>query len=78
MKQKKDRIFIIVLGLVLVNLVYFFAGAVSALVTTRHFWAGLWVFIDGIAIIGVLYLLRSYKRSRKEAKLEEQRREKEE
>jgi len=68
MRQKKDMIFIIVLGLALVNLIYFFAGAVSAAVVTKHWWAAIWIFVDGIAIIGILYLLRSYKRARKETK----------
>jgi glucan phosphoethanolaminetransferase (alkaline phosphatase superfamily) len=72
MKQKRDLTFLLILGLVLINLVYFFAGAVSSTITTRHWWSGLWIFIDGISIIGVLYLIRSYNRARKETKKLEQ------
>jgi hypothetical protein len=76
-KPKKDFIFIGTLGLILVNLVYFFAGAVSGVVTTGHWWAGLWVFVDGIAIIATLYLIRNYTRKRKAEKLEYERKQKE-
>lgn len=64
-KPKRDTIFLMVLGLILVNLVYFFAGAVSGFVTTRHLWAAMWIFVDGIAIIGNLYLIRTYNKNRK-------------
>ena len=73
MKQKKDRIFVIIMGLVLANLVFFFAGATNALATAPNLWTVCWVFVDGIAIIGVLYLLRSYKRARRIEKAEETR-----
>lgn len=72
MKQKKDKTFIIVMGLALVNLVYFFSGAVSAVITSKNLWAIIWMFADGIAIIGILYLLRSYKRARKITKENEE------
>jgi len=75
MKPKKDKLFIIIAALVLANLVYFFAGAVSAFVTTRYWWAALWIFADGIAIIGVLYLVRNYKRNIKREKHEREEKE---
>jgi len=66
MKVKKDRIFVIVMGLVLVNLVYWFAGYLSTIVnnlTNAFFWAVL--LADIIAIIGVLWLLRAYRTGRR-------------
>jgi hypothetical protein len=88
MKQKKDIVFIVVLGIALVNLILVFARAVSGLVaavTIDKGWTwwdftqgGLWLFIDGIAIIGILYLLRSYRRARKETKRLERKKEREE
>ncbi len=70
MKQKKDKIFVVVMGLVLVNLIYLFAGAVNNFVITRAIIAVVWIIADGLAIVGVLYLLRSYNRARKAAKKE--------
>jgi predicted histidine transporter YuiF (NhaC family) len=77
-KGKKDYIFTIVTGLILVNLVYFFAGAVSGFVTTRHIWAAIWIFTDGIAIIGLLYLIRTYNKTRKAERIENERKTREE
>lgn len=66
MKVKKDRIFVIVLGLVLANLVYWFAGYLSV-ITTNWASAYYWVVLlaDLLAIVGTLWLLRTYRRGRK-------------
>ncbi len=82
MKQKKDIIFVIVLGISLVNLVLIFTGTISGLINAINIDKGwslsdyvktvAWILIDGLAIIGILYLLRSYKRARKETKRLEQ------
>ena len=72
MQPKKDRIFVIVMGLVLVNLIFLFAEAVSSAISYKSLVPFFWIFTDGVAIIGVLYLLRSYKRARKIAKLEQE------
>jgi len=66
MKVKKDRIFVITMGLVLANLIYWFAGYLSTITTnytSAYFWAVL--LADLFAIIGVLWLLRVYKKGRK-------------
>ncbi len=72
MKVKRDRIFVITLGLVLANLTYWFAGYLSTMggnLTNAYYWALL--LADLFAIIGVLWLLRTYHKGRKNAKKEE-------
>jgi type VI protein secretion system component VasK len=72
MKQKKDRIFVIVLGIVLANLAYQLAGVLmhlTAQVTSIQGWAVLTANV--IAIAGVLWLLRSYRKGRKFEKAKE-------
>ena len=66
MRVKKDRIFVITMGLVLANLVYWFSGYLSTIENnymSAYFWAVL--LADLFAIIGVLWLLRVYKKGRK-------------
>ena len=61
MKQHKDKIFLAVMGITLAMLALHFASAVAV-----HSW---WlVAANGIAIWGVLWLLRSYRRMIKNAK----------
>lgn len=72
MKVKKDRIFVLTLGLVLANLVYYFAGTFTRLLgnlTSAWHWALL--IANGVAIYGVLFLLRSYRKGRKLDKTKE-------
>ena len=72
---KKDRIFVIVLGLILVNLILFIgatAGALLSMPTSTWLWAILTANI--VATLGVLVLLKAYRRGRrieKEAQTEE-------
>ena len=69
MQQKKDKLFVLILGIVLVNLVYYFAGNLYYLpknITSFYFWTVL--IANGIALWGVLFLLRQYRRNRKIAK----------
>lgn len=79
MKVKRDRIFVIVMGLVLANLTYWLAGCLMTLianVTSAWHWAV--TLADLTAIIGVLWILRSYKQGRKEARDEQRRAQEEE
>jgi type VI protein secretion system component VasK len=76
MKVKRDRIFVITLGLVLANLAYWFSiylSVIGANWTSASYWALL--LADLFAIVGVLWLLRSYRQGRKEAKREQEARE---
>ena len=66
MKVKRDRIFVVTLGLVLANLIYYFAGTFTCLLgnlASAWHWAVL--VANGVAIYGVLFLLRSYNKGRK-------------
>ena len=72
MKQKKDHIFVIVMGLVLANLVFSFAGYLSVMWVVREspfYWTILLANI--LAILGVLMLLRAYRKGRRIGKEEE-------
>ncbi len=73
MKAKKDRIFVITMGLVLTNLVYWFSYYLSRMMiswASAFYWALL--LADITAIIGVLWLLRTYKKGRKIEKEKEE------
>lgn len=67
MKTKKDRIFIIVLAIVAGSLVYDILGITIGI--TSGLWASLpvWLVLIAkiVALIGVLWLLRTNKRSRR-------------
>ena len=65
-KKKKDRIFIIVLGLVLANLTVYFIDLLLAMpagFASITWWA--LTIANCTAIVGVLWLLRNHKRSKK-------------
>jgi len=69
MKIKRDHIFVIVLGLILANLTYYFAGAITFLpsnIRSPLHWSI--TIVNGIGIFGTLWLLRTYRRAIKEAK----------
>jgi len=69
LKIKRDRVFIIVLGIILANLVYYFAVTITFLphnLTSIWHWAI--VIVNGVAIGGCLWLLRTYRRMIKIAK----------
>ena len=61
--MKRDRIFIIVLAIILANLVFIIGGAVNTLASNITSW-GAWALLiaDLSALIGALWLLRSYRR----------------
>lgn len=75
--MKKDRIFVIIIGLVLANLAYFFAGTMASIVdepdVIGHYF---WLAADGFAIFGALWLFKTYRKgvksAKKEARQEEQ------
>ena len=63
MKQKKDKVFIFVIGLIIANLAWYLAGNIAYLFvsyTNIGYWATLVANI--IALIGALWLFRSYRR----------------
>lgn len=61
--MKKDRIFVIVIALILANLVYFFTDAfVNATNNPSSVWRWTLLVADGVAIYGALWLFRSYKK----------------
>ena len=68
-KQQKDRVFVIVLAIVLASLVLSLPDAIEKV--AQSVWNAGLLFADGIAIIGVLYLLRTYRRARKYGKEEQ-------
>lgn len=80
MKLKRDRIFVVVLAIVIANLSY---GLITNLlnITLSERWADLsrWLLViaNVIGITGALWLLQSYRRGRRIAK-EKETREKEE
>jgi len=73
MKTKKDRIFVIVLAIVAGNLAY--QTLSLAIGITAGWWKSpyLWMLViaNAVALAGVLWLLRAYRRSRKIAKTED-------
>ena len=72
-EQKKDKLFVIILGIVLVNLVYYFSGNLYYLIKNyTSFWSWTITFANGVALWGILFLLRIYRRNRKIAKETEQ------
>lgn len=67
-KSKKDTVFVIVIGLVLVNLTIYLTNSIMKLslnYASINSWA--LCIADLIAIIGVLWLLRNYNIRRKQA-----------
>ena len=65
-KLKKDRIFILTVGILLVNLCLWTAGVISALVdepSNTTYWT--YLIADSIAITGLLWLFRAYRKGRK-------------
>ena len=64
--MKKDRIFVIVIGVLLANLCLWTAGIISALAeepTNTTYWA--YLIADSFAIFGALWLFRAYRKGRK-------------
>lgn len=64
--MKKDRVFVIVIGILLANLALWTAGIISSLAEepdNMTFWA--YLVADTVAIVGALWLFRSYRRGRK-------------
>ncbi len=66
-RKKKDRIFIIVLAIVVANLFYTLIQIVPYLITVnpRDFQGWALAASDVIGIIGSLWLIRAYRRSRR-------------
>jgi heme/copper-type cytochrome/quinol oxidase subunit 2 len=73
-KNKKDKIFILVLVLTVGNLVWQLMSAIYSIANGEWKQMSIWlyVFADIIAVVGILWLLRSYRRSRKAKKDEEE------
>lgn len=71
--MKKDKIFILVLGVILANLVFQFAGYLAA-IFERPMSVELWSLLiaNGVGICGILWLFRVYKKGRKVEKEREQ------
>jgi len=73
MKTKKDRIFVIVLAIVAGNLAY--QTLFLAIKITGGQWGNpyMWLLViaNTIAFVGVLWLIHSYRRSRRIAKKED-------
>ena len=70
MKTKKDRIFVIVLAIVAANLAYQTLWLAIGITGGQWSSAYVWLLIvaNTIALTGVLWLIRTYRRSRKNAK----------
>jgi len=69
MRQKKDRIFVLTLGLILANLAYYFAGVTVEIFANPTFvWYWAVLIANGMAIFGTLWLLRAYRKGRKNDK----------
>ena len=69
MPQRRDRIFVLVLAIILVNLVFWTASAITTVSThPASAWAWSYLIAHFIAVVGTLYLMRSYFRGRKLAK----------
>lgn len=66
---KKDNLFILLSAAVLGNLAYTMWGVIAAIIvypTNLYYWA--LAICNGIAIFGMLWLMRDYKARRKEEK----------
>lgn len=67
MKKGKDRLFIIVLAIVIANISYHLLG--TMMVITSGWWTSRWLWFlivaDSIAIAGALWLLRNYRQRRR-------------
>jgi len=77
--MKKDRIFVIVIGVLLANLALWTAGIISSIVDEPDN-ITLWSYLiaDCVAIYGALWLFRSYRKGRKRVRELERRQEEQE
>ena len=69
--MKKDRMFVLVMGVVMVPLVLSTAARISSLVANpTHFGIWCWFIANIVAIIGWFWLFREYKRGIRRARRE--------